>query len=391
MLIVQLPANSNNTANAIVSDAVFEEKLPYIPPVPETSIQDSLIQRALNVEGVKNWSVSGWEPSIDWYGVSEPTPHWTKAIVQLKLDNGKGSPKYACSEGWVSSIEFDLESNKITKEDYPTEQKRACYKGDIVLERPSQQIQSGDLEIQSMPSFIQTADAAHTFLLGTQQSVSTNNRYGAFAYISTPSIDNANIWTEMNQYVAHTINQDFATSPATFLQVGYLLTTVSGCSGCGITADDAHFAYVDEGYWGDLQPRKINITYTENSNAIAYIICDAGTKIKEQLWHNGNFFTRNSSVNCGTTNTTSTTDNSVFFENANTNTSSTWSDEVETSVKAWNAKEYTSTTSYQNWSDSINKKINCSGSITTTTLITGNLKAAGTATWSGLSSMDAAC
>ncbi len=391
MLIAQLPAHyisaNASPTNTITSDEEFENKVPYIPPHPQDSVQQDLIQRALNVEGVKSWSPIGWEPSVEWYGDSEPTPHWTKAIVKLKLAPGNGSPKYTCSENWIASIEFDLETNKITKEEYPSENNRECHKGSIEFEKPSQNARFVE---ESIPNMIPTADAGHTFLIGTQESVATANRYGAFALISTPQIDDANIWNEMNWYVSHTLNQDFGSPTPSFLQVGYLLTTLDGCTGCNITPDAAQFVYVDSSYWGDAQPRKISMTYTENNNAIAYIICDAGSKIKERIWHNGNFFSRDSSVDCGTKTTNITTDNSVFFENANTNTSSTWADEIETSVKAWNAKEYTSTTSYQNWADSLNKKKNCSGSFSSTTLISGNLKAGGTATWS-LSSMDAAC
>lgn len=389
ILMAQMPAYTASvnavTPDTITSDEEFESKLPYIPPHPEESVQQNLIQRALDVEGVKNWSASGWEPSIDWYGVSDPTPHYTKAIVQLKLAPGKGTPKYTCSENWVASVEFDLKTDQITKADFPSENNRECHKGNIEL-GPIKQ----SAEIEPQPNLIPQAAALHTFLTAQQSSVATNNRYGAFTYLSTPQIDDANIWTEMNQYVSHTLNQDFGSPTPSFLQVGYILTTVAGCTGCNISADAAQFAYVDSAYWGDYQPRKINITYNENNSAIAYIICDTGTKIKERLWSNGNFFSRDSSVDCGTKVTTDPYNNSVFFENANTNTSSTWADEIETSVKAYTAKEYTSTSSYSNWASSANKKVDCSAGKTSTTLISGSLASAGTATWS-LSTMDAAC
>lgn len=158
MLMSQLTAHTSivnaATPETIMSDEEFESKLPYIPPHPDESVQQRLIQQALNVEGVKNWSASGWESSIDWYGVAEPTPHYTKAIVQLKLAPGKGTPKHSCSENWIASIEFDLNTEKITKADYPTEQNRECYKGKIEM---------GPIKIvNSKPNLIPSADAAHT-------------------------------------------------------------------------------------------------------------------------------------------------------------------------------------------------------------------------------------
>lgn len=218
----------------------------------------------------------------------------------------------------------------------------------------------------------------------------TENRYGAFTTLSTPRIDDPQIWTDMNAFTSHTINQLFGNPTPSFLQVGYVLTTVGGCSGCNISADAAHFAYVDSAYWGDEQPRKISVTYTENSSAIAYIICDAGTKVKNRLWSNGVFFSRDSSVDCGTDVVNDAANNSVFFENANTVASSTWADEIETSIKAYTAKEYDTTTSFQNWEGFAKTKVNCSGVPSSTTLISGSLLAGGTATWS-VSTMDAAC
>jgi hypothetical protein len=220
VLLAQLPA-SNIAASQVASDEELN-KLPQFPAEPNDAIEQNLVQQALNVEGVKNWSSFGWEPNVQYVGISDPTPHWTKAYVELKLAPGKGNPKHACSESWVATIEFDLESNKITKEDYPTENNRACAKGNIVFEKPSQNAKFVE---EPTPSIIPTASAGHTFVIGTQKYAATANRYGAFAYLSTPQIDDPTIWTSFNHYVSETLNQDFVGTTPSFLQVGYLLTT----------------------------------------------------------------------------------------------------------------------------------------------------------------------
>lgn len=355
------------------------------PKIPLSDVQEQeLGERAKQVDGVKSFSPSGWEfAGIEYYGVTEPIPEWTNAVVTLKLVDQSRAIKQ-CEYNIYATVDFELETGKITDSRFPTIDTE-CKKG-ISLGRSTSAVQS---ETENpIPKFIPQADAGSYYYAATNENA---GKYGGWVFMTTPTIDETEIYDGMNHYLGFTFNQDFGASK--FLQGGWLVTTEEGCINCGIDAESTNMVYVDEAWWGDAQPRKMaGTTYADNSQAIVYILCDeTETEYQIKMWYSSTMYTRVSGVDCDNSTTGAVTDNSVFIENANTGSSSAWADDITTVVKAWAADEYDTPTSTQDWQDSLAKKRNCSGSISTTSDIDGNLENSNTATWDSLSSAGVAC
>src|SRR5437667_11433555 len=94
-----------------------------MPPVPILSPdqQTKLINIAMNVSEIKQWSSSGWGyVETDWIGTQNP-PQWTTAVIYLHLPLGKGSPPIQCtaSNGSWASVAIDLGTYAIKGANYP--------------------------------------------------------------------------------------------------------------------------------------------------------------------------------------------------------------------------------------------------------------------------------
>lgn len=374
-----------NTANAIPTESVQKQTNP-IPELNLTQVQkDEMIQKALATPKLKNLSNSGWKyVTIDYLGVTEPIPEWKSVVLHFNLPK-EFKTRLNCDKSLEATVEIDLKTNQVISSNVPDES-TDC-NGSIVFGRPS----SGRDQTIDLPPIIPKASAVTStngLLLAMQNDVSTA-KYGGWTTVSTPSIDDTDIYTHMDKFVAHLYNQDFGTGK--YLQVGWLATTIDGCVGCNIAADNKYLVYVDESTYGDLEAHKITgvnaPTYTEGSTAYIQILCNGASHYRIQSTSGGKTFVTESLVNCGTGTTSSPADNSVFFENKNTVTSSTWSGDITSAVTATATKEYDTTSHFQNWIASDKQYQTCGAGATfgTTTAITGSLTAGGTATWATLS------
>lgn len=395
LLIMQMSSIgiSSNFANASAgqSEITVTQQTENIPPkLPETNLtqaqKDNLIDIAMNAPKLKSLANSGWKfITFEYYGVTEPVPEWTSVKVQFKLPK-EIKTRLNCDKigGYV---EIDLKTNEII-DSYVPDETVDC-NGSITFGRPSD-----SHDKTGIPEFVPRADAITSTngLLGSlQNDVVSAAKYGGWATLSTPNIDDTDIYTatHMDKFVGFLYNQDFGTLK--YLQTGWLVTAVNGCAGCNISAGNKYLVYVDESTWGDLEAHKITasngIAYVEGNSDLAQILCNGGSNYRIQATSNGKSFQIDSQVPCGTATTNNAFDNSVFFENKNTLASSSWSGDITSSVTASGAKEYDTTTHFQNWSASDKKYQTCGANaqIGTTTAITGSLAAGGTATWATLS------
>lgn len=123
----------------------------------------------------------------------------------------------------------------------------------------------------------------------------------------------------------------------------------------------------------------------------AEVICSAGSNYKVQAAYGAQLFVHNSAVPCTTKQQGSEISNSVFFENSNTVASSNWSGDITSTVRGNNASELLNGV-WKQWQTSSDKDKTCTGTvINPSTVMTGNIKLGGTATWSSLSNMPRAC
>ena len=384
LLLAQIPGSSFESHAAIEIDAEYVKE--NFPDVNISEAQkDTFLERAKVVDGVKTFSASGWEyADIEYYGVTEPVPKFTNAVITLKLaDQSRALTQ--CEYGLYAQVDFDIESGKIVDSIFPAADTK-CEKG-FELGR-SQPLELPDEKESPIPDFIPQADASNYYHAATNDNT---GKYGGWVFITSPTVDENDIYDDMDEYLGFTFNQDFGTGD--FLQTGWLITTKAGTTGSNISADSVNMVYVDEAHWGDLQPRKMaGTTYQDNSSAILYIHCDTGdTDYQIEMWYGSTLYNRDSGVECTNTTTGAATDNSVFLENANTVTSSDWSDDITTVVKAYAADEYDTSTSTQVWQDGSAKYVNCSGSIGSTSAIDGDLENNNTAEWDAISAMGVAC
>lgn len=383
LLLAQTPESTYQSYAEVKIDAAYVAE--HFPEVGVTDLQkQSFVDKALNVDGVKAYATSGWEyGDIEYYGVTEPLPKFTNAVVTLKLTDQKNAIK-SCENNIYATVDFDLGTGKIVESVFPTKD-TVCREG-ISLGR-TVQLEVPEKE-ELIPEFIPQADAASQYYIATNDNT---GKYGGWVWMTTPTIDDNDIFDDMDEYLGFTFNQDFGTDK--FLQAGWLLTTKEGCTGCDIDADSKNMVYVDEAHWGDLQPRKMaGTTYIDNSSAIVYIICLSGD-IDYQIimWYGSTLYIRDSGVDCDESTTGLATNNSVFIENANTVSSSTWADDITSVVKAYSADEFNTQTTLQPWQDSSAKGVSCAGHKYNTSYIDGDLENSNTAEWDKLRFAGYAC
>lgn len=359
----------------------FPEQRLYEPPQLSEIKKSQIISKALSHQGIKSWSPTGWEvASLAFAGSTEPTIKWDTVNVILKLPSGKGQPLAACATGWDATITMNLETLEIIDAWYPKDKSLPC-DGDYN--------KSGPLpESVVMPSFIPQADAINAYLVARENDVSgTPSLRSNLAYIKTPSFNTA-IYSNMDKHVTHLLNQKWNNDA--FTQEGYDITHSSPCPTCGYSADSAAIVYVDTATYGNTFLRRVGdplMTYTgNNSNLLVQSTCEytSPTNYRLQFTYNGRTWVYPSGVPCtAILKTTDSYNNSVFFENANTVSSSGWASQITGSIQASNAKEQTTTGVLQNWVTSTNSYVKCNGSMGTATSsnMTGTLAGASTATW----------
>lgn len=381
------------------AQAVSEQ--PTLSDVPDPQIGDVqksvMVDKAINVQGIKDWSPNGWKfLTMNYYGTTEPTLKWTKAVMYLKLPAGQGNPKIACENGWIATVTFDLNTNAVLEAGFPTMSSHDCQPG---LELGDHDKIQGKVDI---PSFVPTAAAATLntdSLESTEDDVVSSSLYGAWVELKTPTISSS-IYSHMTYFVSNTLNQKFVNNinpDKYFLQGGWIATAVAACTSCGtemVPANSKDLVYVDFNAFGTYEPHKIAITYVDNSFAFTQIYCGVGdTNYKIRVTHNGVAFSHPTTIPCGTTNNNSKYSNSLYFENGNTNPSSNWSgDLTQTQMGAYGAKKFTTQTQTADWASMGKDERSCTGSrSSTTSLVTGSLASAGTMGYTSLSSIGLGC
>ncbi len=374
-----------------------------LPEQEVTEVQKNiLIEKAVNVPGIKNWSQTGWQyNTMSFYGNTNSSK-WKTAVVYLKLPHGVGNSPVDCQQGWSAAVTIDLDTYEVKDAGFPTPSSHQC-EPRVTLVDPDMIGKGSDI-----PSFIPTASAALAYypdiLEMLQTDVTSHNVYGGWVYLKTPTI-NSNIFSgssHMTDYVGNTFNQKFYTTlgggDQYFEQAGWLVTVPDACLSCGseyIPAKSKDIVYVDKSSFGTAEPHKVNINYVDNSFALLEIRCGVGdTVYKIRVTHNGVAFSHLTQIACGTADNNSSRSNSMYLENANTATESWPSDITQSQMGAYSAREYRdSTSTLSTWLAMDKDEDNlCTGTITPNTpLISGSLAADGTATWINLSSMGHGC
>lgn len=378
-------------SNSAEAAPQIEDKIPDLYPSPQlTAIhKNAIIDKAMNVQGIKNWSQNGWKfVSMDYFGNAEPTLEWTHAIVHLHLPKNSGTPKAQCENGSWAMVAINLKTLAVEEASFPTDPDKACNSDPSLGSASIPEI----LDDKDRISLLPTAGAAATlpsWNVAQQNDAATMTIKGSFTWMKTPSF-NSNIYSNMDRNISLFFNQQFNTA-SSFVQEGWRITTPAGCSGCGINANSANLVYVDESVHGDKNVRRAGLfTYTGGNTALVQTICNGGTNYVKQVTYNGQTWQHNTNVACSAADNNSVTNNSVFFENWNTTPSPGWASQLSSAVQSWSAKE-TVNSQLQNWSASTNRNVTCTSVIGNTNLITGSLANAGTATWSGLSSVGRSC
>ncbi|MBI3639153.1 MAG: hypothetical protein HY223_02450 [Thaumarchaeota archaeon] len=387
LLITQMSSmgfipNIANASSSVTADSMKQQTNP-IPELALTKVQkDGMIQKALEVTKLKNLSSSGWEyVTMDYLGVTTPTPEWKSVVLHFKLPK-EFKTELNCNRDLEATVEIDLKTNQVISSDIPD--KSTDCNGSIVFSKPSYDT--------DLPTFVPQASALTTtngLLLAIQGDATLSSMYGGWTTISTPTLDETNLYSHMDKFVAHLYNQDFGTGK--FLQVGWLATHIAGCPGCNIAANGKYLVYVDQSTFGDTEAHKVTgtnaPTYTPGSSAYVQILCNGASHYRIQVTSGGKFFVGESLVNCGTGTATNSPSNSVFFETKNTVASSSWSPYITSAVTGTSTKEYDTTTTIKNWDSSPEQYQTCGANAQfgVTSAITGTLTSGLTATWATLS------
>jgi hypothetical protein len=373
------------------ADAVqISHHIGYAPPTLTSSTNQAIINAALTIPELQNWSHDWKYVDMAFLGnnkVGTPDFQWQYAIVTLKAPSS--SAAISCNGDWNAWIEVDMTTMNIVRAVYPTLQSHPC-------------------------DFTTTGTGPHhAFSTTTEDDVnSTKNKYyGNYAELNLPTFG-TNIYHDLNgSYLSHMVNIMFKNNTVGCLvkrigatgcleQGGWQVTNGTFyCTGCP-AGPGKSIIYTDESkqdnensvysglHWGTA-----TTLYVEND--CAYTSPDYGITISNGT----NMVSKTTSVAC--TNTQWNTspprngvmNNSVFFENAGNFASSHWSGDVGT-VSATNAQEYLNSTlnsALVSWTGSHKVDTTCSGVDSNSQVITGSLAGGTTATWSSLNNVPKAC
>jgi hypothetical protein len=150
--------------------------------------------------------------------------------------------------------------------------------------------------------------------------------------------------------------------------------------------------FVDQSVYGNYNLRGISYPWVNNQTELSEVLCNGGSNYLIAVGYGSNIFNHTTNIPCSTTQNNDTFNNSVFFENTNTVSSSTWSGDVTGTVDGFSAYEFRSSqTTASTWLASTNTDLSCTGVPSSSTVITGNIQGGGTATWSTLSNVPVAC
>lgn len=347
---------------------------PVRPLSPTLSVGDNqtIVNAALSVPELKNWSNNWQYLNTAFIGTNSPTVKWEYAIVTLKAPS-KSAP-VACDVDWSAWIKIDLATKKVIAFDLPSMNAHVCH------------------------GITGAIGAHHGYSIATQDDVISSSYYGNYAEIKSPSFLSSIYGHLGSAYVTQLVNAEWdsgtgCTNTHCIEQAGWLLTAASGCSGCNISANNNYIAYVDESTYNDEHLRNTGLSWV-NGQTLANSVNCVGTKQTITITYGSQLFSQITKIPCTRAQNHFQYDNSVFFENADTLASSNWSGDITGTVSATNAFEYDSLGNLLRWSASSNKDASCSVPpvFSNSNVITsGHLYSGGTATWVQLSSQPVAC
>jgi hypothetical protein len=114
------------TFSLILLDAnALTRNVGYVPPTLSPSANQTIIDTALSVPELQNWS-HGWKyVSMAFLGNNKPSNfQWQYAMVYLKAPSGNAP--VTCDNGWDAEVTVDMTTMKIVSATYPTMKSHNC-------------------------------------------------------------------------------------------------------------------------------------------------------------------------------------------------------------------------------------------------------------------------
>lgn len=347
----------------------------YSEPILSSTDSQAISNAALSVPALQNWSRDWQYVHMAYLGNNKagtPDFKWQYAIVDLKASSN--SAPFACDIDWWAQVTIDMTTKKVVSASYPTMESHACHAAEGKLSDPP------------------------GWSVATENDLnSTTNYYGDYAELNIPSFSNS-IYSHLNgKYVEQFVNSFFHPSSGCsdgncIEQAGWILASTTTCHSCNTNSND--LIYVDESVHNNQDDYNTGLVWTSSLTTLygeidcAYTLADYGIYITNGT----NTFLETTTIPCSTTQLkTDLTDNSVFFENADTQASSNWSSYITGTVSATNALEFTGSSTNHAWNTSHNVDVDCHYTISKDVVMTGSLASGTTATWSSLSKQPVAC
>ena len=310
-----------------------------------------------------NWQVV----SVDYAGSQKPFSVDDIIITARLIDDPNNFRQ--CQYGTEAIIIVDVNTGKIKYKKIPTVESK-CVK-------PIQFSPPQGIEI---PDFIPQADGSsnRAYLIAGQEH--SSGHYGGYGKIKIPTFDESDnpdsIYNKQDGYIGYLYNQMIN---GKFFQVGFTATS----SDSSLGPAGKYLIYIDQNTFGNYNGHEISgITWSNNGDATVYIQCGSFDDYYIYMNHNGAWFAHDTNYNCNNVTDNNTTSNSVFLENTNTVPTSEWSDEIVSSVTAWNMREFDTKYSTSYWDSSSNTFENCPSGIGSTVNISGSLALGGSSVWS---------
>lgn len=360
---------------------------PNVSPVPvlSTSEKQSIINMALTIPGLQNWSHDWQYVTNGFLGNNKLQSdfQWQYAIVVLKAPSS--SAPVSCSEDWWARIVIDMNTMKVLRATYPTMESHPCV---------SQQFLVG---------------GSHGWSTATQNDVNTtaHHYFGNYAELTTPSYTASTIYQHLNKaFVGFLLNAFFTPSSSSYCssidcleQAGW---TINACGEvfC-LPVNSTDIIFVDQSTYGDASGHLTSLDWINGytSTLDAEIDCAYTSPDYGIVTDNGtNMDTETTKIPCTTHQNSTSTDtnmnqNSVYFENADSDSTQSWSSDITSTVSATSAQEHngSATATLSNWGHSHNVDFDCNFHPSASKVITGSLAGGTTATWSSLNKQPKAC
>lgn len=383
---------SSNAALAVTAETIPG---PVFPPTPEFTATEmqSFMAKSMSVPGIKAWSDKWQIGYTDFSGTTSPVPRWEQMILHLYLPPNVSAPN-ACDIGWESIVVFDLTTRQIVHSFSP-DISTACHRGVVKLGDPSE---NEKIETGIFPA-AEAAPLHNGYAVATQEDVlnTSNSIQGSIADILTPAFNGQ--YNHMDQYVGQLVNLRFSSTPGVnYAQSGWVIAK----SGCTTSCGDLVLPNSKVLVWADSSVSPSNSdahvfgyptpqTWVNGQTETAEVLCNGGTNYKIQAAYGTNLYQHSTNIACTQKAQGNEIANSVFFENANAAAFNTWPSDITSTVRATNTSEKLNG-SWAQWQNSKDKDQTCIPTIRDpSTVMTGNVKLGGTATWSTLSNMPPGC